>query len=119
MNMPYLPCRIFAAGFALLAASQAFGDGVGQIKVSTGSVFLERAGKRLPAPVGTNIEASDSIVTGADGSAGITFVDNSRLSLGPDSTLAINRFNFNQTTHDGLVAEMHHRARIASRTAEP
>ena len=101
MNMPYLFCRILTVGFALLAATQAFGDGVGQIKVSTGSVFVERAGKRLPAPVGTNVEASDSIITGADGSAGITFVDNSRLSLGPGSTLAINRFNFNQTTHDG------------------
>jgi hypothetical protein len=40
-------------------------------------------------------------VTGTDGSAGITFADNSRLSVGPNSTLAINRFKFDQTTHEG------------------
>jgi hypothetical protein len=88
-------------GFAVLAATQAMAENVGQIKVSTGSVFVERAGKRLAGPVGTNLEAADSIVTGTDGSAGITFADNSRLSVGPNSTLAINRFKFDQTTHEG------------------
>ena len=74
---------------------------VGQVKTSKGSVFIERDGKRLPAPVGTIIEASDTLSTGRDGSAGITFLDNSRMALGPGSTLAINRFDFNQTTHEG------------------
>ena len=101
MDMPYMICRLLAVAFAALVATQALADSVGQVKVSAGAVFIERAGKRLPGPVGTNVEASDSIVTGADGSAGITFVDNSRLSLGPNSTLAISRFNFDQTTHEG------------------
>ena len=101
MDTPGVICRMLAVAFASIAATQAFADSVGQLKVSTGTVSIERAGKRLPGPVGTNVQASDSIVTGADGSAGITFVDNSRLSLGPNSTLAINRFNFDQTTHEG------------------
>lgn len=74
---------------------------VGQVKTSKGAVFIERAGKRLPAPVGTSVQASDTLRTGRDGSAGITFIDNSRMALGPGSTLAIERFDFNQTTHDG------------------
>ena len=74
---------------------------VGQVKTSRGTVFIERAGKSLPAPVGTIVQASDTLRTGRDGSAGITFVDNSRMALGPGSTLAIDRFDFNQTTHDG------------------
>src|SRR5579862_1552755 len=101
MNTPYQVCRLLAVGFALLVAMPASADSVGQVKISTGAVSIERAGKRLPAPVGTNVEAADTIVTGADGSAGITFVDNSRLSVGPNSTLAISRFNFNPTTHEG------------------
>ena len=32
---------------------------------------------------------------------GVTFIDNSRMSLGPNSTLAVSRFNFNATTHEG------------------
>ena len=101
MTAPSGVCSSIAIGFALLAATPSLADSVGQIKVSAGSVFVERAGKRLPGPVGTNIEAADSVVTGADGSAGITFVDNSRLSVGPNSTLAITRFKFDQTTHEG------------------
>jgi hypothetical protein len=44
---------------------------------------------------------SDRIVTGADGSAGITFEDNALLSLGPSSSLALDRFSFDSTTYDG------------------
>ena len=101
MYKSYCVRKSIAAGFAFLAATQVFADDVGKVKISTGSVFIERAGVRMPGPVGATIEATDTIVTGADGTAGVTFVDNSRLSLGPNSTLAINRFRFDQTTHDG------------------
>ena len=40
-------------------------------------------------------------MTGADGSVGITFIDNSLLSAGPNSVLAIDRFAFDSTTHQG------------------
>ncbi len=85
----------------LAPALSAMAGEVGQVKTSRGSVFIERDGQRLPAPVGTVIEASDTLRTGRDGSAGITFLDNSRMALGPGSTLAINRFDFDQTTHEG------------------
>ena len=101
MNTSYALGRSLALGLVLLAGTQVYAEGVGQMKLSSGSVSIERAGSRLPALAGTNIEASDSIITGADGSAGITFVDDSRLSLGPNSVLAINRFKFDQTTHEG------------------
>ena len=89
------------AGLLALPALPAFAAEVGLVKTSKGSVFVERNGQRLAAPVGTPIEASDVVVTGKDGSAGITFVDNSRMALGPGSTLEITRFDFNQTTHEG------------------
>ena len=86
---------------ALLATLCAGADDVGQIKVSSGSVNIERAGQRIPGKVGTGVQAADTLVTGADGAAGVTFVDNSRVSVGPGTTLAINRFSFDQTTHEG------------------
>lgn len=89
------------AALLFLPLTPALADGVGLVKVSAGAVFIERNGKRLPAPVGTIVEASDTLRTGRDGSAGITFLDNSRMALGPGSTLAINRFDFNPTTHEG------------------
>ena len=41
------------------------------------------------------------IVTGADGSAGITFTDNSLVSVGPNSVFAIDKYSFDTTTHVG------------------
>ena len=64
-------------------------------------MYLERSGQRIPARVGTHLQPTDTVVTGADGSAGIAFVDNSLLSVGPNSVLAIERYAFNSTTHEG------------------
>lgn len=90
----------YAATLALLAAP-ALANDVGQIKTAKGAVHIERAGQKLPAAVGAKVRAADTVVTGADGSVGITFVDNTLLSAGPNSTLAIERYAFDSTTHAG------------------
>jgi hypothetical protein len=84
-----------------LVAMPAHAESAGRVKVSNGAVYIERDGKRLPAPVGAVVQASDTVVTGADGSVGITFDDNSLMSAGPNSELVIERFVFNSTTHKG------------------
>lgn len=74
---------------------------VGQIKVAKGTVHVERDGKRLSVAVGMSIRQSDTLVTGADGSAGVTFSDNSLLSTGPNSVLVVDHYTFDSTTHAG------------------
>jgi len=91
---------IMAAAIALAAGSAMAAD-VGQIKVSKGSVQVERAGQKRPATVGMGIQTSDVVLTGADGSAGITFTDNSLISVGPNSVFAIDKYSFDTTTHAG------------------
>lgn len=86
---------------AFAATGLARADDVGQVKVAKGSVHVERDGQRLPAKVGMGIQQSDVLVTGADGSAGVTFSDNSLLSTGPNSVLVVDRYSFNSTTHAG------------------
>jgi len=83
------------------AASAEAAEDAGHIKVSNGIVQIERSGQRLPAPVGSVVQQGDLVITGADGSVGITFRDNSLLSVGPDSVLSIDRFVFDSTTHQG------------------
>jgi hypothetical protein len=73
----------------------------GLIKVARGSAWIERAGARQPAEVGARVQESDVIATGPDGSVGITFADDSLLSIGPNSTLVIDRFAFDPTTQRG------------------
>jgi hypothetical protein len=88
-----------AVGVLPFAASAA---DIAQFKVAKGSVYIERSGQRLPAQVGTHLQATDTVVTGADGAAGIAFIDNALLSVGPNSVLAIERYAFNSTTHEGV-----------------
>lgn len=75
----------------------------GIVKLSKGSAAIERAGQQLPATPGTVVRTSDRIVTGADGSIGITLRDNTLLSAGPNSTVELNKFAFNSTTHAGTI----------------
>jgi hypothetical protein len=94
--------RFLAAALLLGMAAASADDPAGTFKVVRGEVTVQRQGASLPAQVGMPVYPSDRIVTGADGSAGITFQDNSLLSLGPSSQLDLDRFSFNSTTHEGV-----------------
>jgi hypothetical protein len=74
---------------------------IGQIKVARGQVTVEREGQTVPATVGTRLQTSDIIRTGADGSVGITMGDDSLLSAGPNSVLSLDRYEFDPTTNRG------------------
>lgn len=76
----------------------------GMVKTSKGEVGIERAGQRIPAPVGTPVLVADRIKTGADGAVGVTLRDNTLLSAGPNSIFAIDKFAFNSTTYEGAVS---------------
>jgi hypothetical protein len=86
---------------ALAVPGMAIASEAGLVKVSKGSVQIQRGGSKVPATVGTAVRTSDVIVTGADGSAGITFTDNSLVSVGPNSVFAIDKYRFDSTTHAG------------------
>ncbi len=93
--------NIWIVAAALAVAGPAMAADVGLIKVSKGSVQIQRGGEKLPAAVGSAVQPSDVIVTGADGSAGVTFTDNSLVSVGPNSVFAIDKYSFDTTTHVG------------------
>ncbi|MBK7591868.1 MAG: FecR domain-containing protein [Betaproteobacteria bacterium] len=93
--------RIAAALFAAAFASLAMAADIGQIKVAKGPVTIERDGRMLPAAVGMRVQTADVVTTGADASVGITMGDNSLLSAGPNSTLLLERYEFDATTSRG------------------
>lgn len=94
---------VFMVFVLLPAVSPVAAEDAGQIKVINGSVALERDGKTLPAVIGTRVMQSDILKTGAGSSVGVTLLDNTLLSAGPDSVLVIERFAFNSTTHQGRL----------------
>ena len=93
--------RAILAVLLSVLAGTVLAQDVGQVKVTKGDVHVERAGARIPASVGMPIQQADRLVTGADGTVGVTFADNSLLSVGPNSALAVDKFSFNPSTHEG------------------
>ena len=66
----------------------------GRIKVSTGAAFIVRDGADIPAQLGQNVFEADGLRTGGDGKIGVTLNDDTRLSLGPNSELKLERFTY-------------------------
>jgi hypothetical protein len=106
--------RVLMVVAAVAMSLPAFAADVGLVKVSKGSVQIERNGAKVAAPVGYAVQASDVIMTGADGSAGITFTDNSLVSVGPNSVFAIDKYRFDSTTHAGEFEGSLRKGRLAA-----
>lgn len=100
--------RRFAGALCVLAlAVPAWAAPVGRIKSVTGEAWVMRGGQKVAADTGTALEQSDSIVTGDDGSVGLTLRDNTTLSVGPRTTLGLDEFDFEPAEGRlGLVASV-------------
>lgn len=94
-------CIVGAAALAIASGVMAQSDEIGRVKVAKGQVTIQRGGQALPATPGTRLVTGDELRTGADGSVGVTMSDNSILSAGPNSRLALDRYAFDTTTHQG------------------
>jgi hypothetical protein len=67
---------------------------VGTIKTIKGAVYLERQGRSFTPSEGDKIFQKDLLKTGRDGAIGVTFKDNTVLSLGSNTKVVIKEFLF-------------------------
>ena len=67
---------------------------IGRVKVASGAAFVVRDGAQVPAQIGQVLYEADGIRTGGDGKIGVTLTDDTRLSLGPNSELKLDKFLF-------------------------
>jgi hypothetical protein len=89
--------KLSVLAFVLVAGSTtAFAQSTtaGRIKSATGAVHVLHAGSDVPAQAGHTVYQGDLIRTGRDGRIGVTLNDDTRLSLGPDSELRLDRFSY-------------------------
>jgi hypothetical protein len=93
---------LLVAGLAAALPAAAAED-AGVVKTAKGSVTIQRGSEKIAASPGAKVAAADRIATGADGSVGIILRDNTLLSAGPNSTLVLERFAFDSTTHAGTI----------------
>jgi hypothetical protein len=96
-----------------MTEAYAVGTEIGQIKTLTGEVYIIRQDVQRPAQAGDLLHQADTVVTGAQSSVGITFIDNSRFSAGPNSRIALEQFRFDPTTHEGAFLTTMHRGTLA------
>ena len=85
-----------AASFALLLGSAAAQeDGrIGTVKTLKGEARIVGAGGAIPAEIGSALHQNDVLETGKDGALGVTFIDNTTLSLGANSRITLTKVVF-------------------------
>lgn len=105
---PIVCLSVVMAVFPLSAVADA-----GTVKTVRGDAVIERGGQRSPAAVGTAVQSRDRIVTGADGSVGITLTDGTLLSAGPRSTLDLQQYVFDRSTLKGRLDAQVQRGTVA------
>ena len=112
--MRYLSQIVPAAIFVVLAFSAVSNAAeIGQIKNTTGQVFLLRNNQQQPAKPGDIVEEADTIITEANGSFGMTLIDSTRISAGPNSRVELKQFRLNPTTQEGESLTELHRGTLA------
>lgn len=105
--------RIFAGvAIATLLSSAAWAE-IARVKSSVGIAAIERGTTRLPAKPGLQLNPGDRLVTGKDGRISLSFIDNTRFSVGPNSRIAVNEFNYDRTRQQGTFLTQVDRGSLA------
>ena len=100
---------LLAGLWAFAAGSAAADEVIGHTKIVNGYVAVLRGGVETAVKGGDELFRKDVLITGKDGSAGLTFKDNSRLSLGPDSRLTFREFRFEPGKNElSFISELAH-----------
>ena len=97
---------------ALLASAPAVAE-IGRIKLSSGTAFIERGTQRVKAAPGVLLQAGDRLMTGKDGRMSLTFVDNTRFAVGPNSRVSVSEFQYDRTRQKGSFVTQVDRGSLA------
>jgi hypothetical protein len=97
---------VLGSVLAVLAAGESLAQDVGRVKTVKGTVYIERAGQRAVALVGTGVRQADTLATGPDGAVGVTLSDDTLLSAGPNSILVIERFVYDGNQPGSIEAAL-------------
>jgi FecR protein len=88
-------------------AQSAAASPVGMVKVSTGQAFIESNGHRSLAALGMPVYMGSRLTTTGNGTLGVTFRDETVMSLGPDTQLVIDQYVFSpRQAQVGLIASL-------------
>ena len=103
---------LFGVALTAILASPSFGE-IGRIKSSTGVASVQRGTEHIAAKTALELIPGDWLETGNDGHISLTFVDDTRFAVGPDSRIALQKFEYDPTTQKGSFIAKVERGTIA------
>ncbi|WP_197018337.1 FecR family protein [Sphingomonas sp. URHD0057] len=103
---------LFLVSCIALVASPAFAE-IARVKSSSGAASVQRGANQIPAKTGQDLNAGDWLVTGKDGRISLTFVDNTRFAVGPNSRISVSKFEYEKTRQQGTFLTQVDRGSLA------
>ena len=86
---------------------------IARIKSTSGAATVKRGPASMPAKVGQQLNPGDWLETGKDGRIALTFVDNTRFAVGPNSRIAVSKFDYDRTRAQGTFVTQVSRGSLA------
>ena len=100
--------KSITAGLWMFLASKSVSatetDAIGRVDMAEGEVFVIRNGEKIALGKDDPILQGDTILTGADGSVGVTFIDDTVFSLGADGEMTIDEMVYDADKQEGKFA---------------
>lgn len=78
-----------------LTARAAGGEAIGFVKTAHGDAMISTDSNLVKAESGTPLYFGSMLKTGRESSLGVTFIDNTVMSFGPDTEVTINEYLYN------------------------
>lgn len=82
--------------FTVILAGQSLAAPIGQVTAVIPGAFAQRGGQTAALNLKDGIEAADTLSTDASGRVEVLFADNSSVTLGPNTTMNMQEFAFDQ-----------------------
>ncbi len=92
INKQILTVALMAS--VLSAHTWADENAIGYVKVKSGEASISSSSGIIAAEVGTPLHLGNVLTTGENGSLGVTFKDNTLVSLGPSTEVTIDEYLF-------------------------
>jgi hypothetical protein len=97
--------RLLPLIIVLLSSPAVAEDYIATIKIASGEARIVASDHSVrPATVGQTLQQNETLETGKDGALGVTFIDNTTLSLGESSRITLTKVVFNPDKGDFAFA---------------
>ncbi len=100
----HLSAQVAMAVYCLLGSGFVHAEmEAGVVKKLVGAVEIVRGGAPVAVAIGTRVQVGDVVKTSPNGGVGLMLKDESRMSLGANSQMTLEKFSFDANTYAGSL----------------